>query len=77
MRVVSVSLSQCSNVCACAYPEKEEEERSLINRSSEARPTRCRVDPARVCSPQVDLTRLYVACEINVGSQGAGREVWR
>ena len=34
----------------------EEEERSLINRSEEARPTRCRVEPARVSSPQVDLT---------------------
>ena len=36
--------------------EEEEEERSLINRSEEARPTRCRVEPARVSSPQVDLT---------------------
>ena len=27
------------------------------HRSEEARPTRCRVEPARVSSPQVDLTR--------------------
>ena len=40
-----------------ARREEEEEERCLINRSQEARPTRCRVELARVSSPQVDLTR--------------------
>jgi len=40
--------------------EEEEEERDLINqRSEEVRPTRCRVEPTRVSSPQVDLNPLW------------------
>ncbi len=31
-------------------------ERILIKKSQEARPTRCRVEPARVSSRHVDLT---------------------
>ena len=51
--------------------EEEEEERSLINRSEQARPTRCRVEPARVSSPQVDLTKyIYFLLELDKGEKG-------
>ena len=40
--------------------EEEEEEEGLQSKIYETRPTRYRVDPARVSSPQVDLTRCGV-----------------
>ena len=47
--------------------EEEEEERILSQyRSEEARPTRCRVEPARVSSPQVDLTHCGLVHVINI-----------
>jgi len=40
--------------------EEEEEEEGLQSKIYETRQTRYRVDPARVSSPQVDLTRCGV-----------------